>query len=61
MLRSATGCLRDDGENWDGDTLALLPRTLFVEHGYRYEELSVYPGRLGSCTGACGRTAGSVS
>ena len=24
-------------ENWDGDTLALLPRALFAEEGYRYE------------------------
>lgn len=28
----------DDVENWDGDALALLPRRLFVEHGYAYEE-----------------------
>lgn len=23
--------------NWDGDTLAVLPRALFAEHGYRFE------------------------
>jgi hypothetical protein len=27
----------DARENWDGDTLALLPRRLFTELGYRYE------------------------
>jgi glycogen synthase len=36
--------LRDDGENWDGDALALLPRALFAKHCYRYEESSVYTG-----------------
>jgi hypothetical protein len=30
--------LRDDEENWDADALALMPRGLFAEHGYRYEE-----------------------
>jgi len=36
--------LGDDGENWDGDALALLPRALFAEDGYRYEEASVCNG-----------------
>lgn len=33
--------VRDDIENWDGDTLALLPRSLFVEHGYRFDASAV--------------------
>jgi glycogen synthase len=28
----------DDVDNWDGDALAILPRRLFSELGYRYEE-----------------------
>lgn len=32
------GVVSDDVENWDGDALALLPRQLFVQHGYAYEE-----------------------
>jgi hypothetical protein len=24
-------------ENWDGDAIAVLPRKIFSEHGYRYE------------------------
>lgn len=30
----------DDSVNWDGDTLAVLPRSLFSEQGYRYERTS---------------------
>jgi glycosyltransferase involved in cell wall biosynthesis len=30
--------LAEDTANWDGDTLALLPRSLFSELGYGYEE-----------------------
>lgn len=33
--------LSDDTENWDADALALLPRGLFSEHGYRYEDTAV--------------------
>jgi glycosyltransferase involved in cell wall biosynthesis/GT2 family glycosyltransferase len=33
--------LRDDDENWDADALALMPRRLFTELGYRYEEMAV--------------------
>lgn len=29
--------LSDDVENWDGDALAVLPRRIFTELGYRYE------------------------
>jgi glycogen synthase len=29
--------VRDDVENWDGDTLALLPRRLFTEQGYGFD------------------------
>jgi glycogen synthase len=32
--------LREDSENWDADALALMPRGLFAEHGYGYEELA---------------------
>lgn len=28
--------LSDDGENWDGDTMALLPRRVFTELGFEY-------------------------
>jgi glycosyltransferase involved in cell wall biosynthesis len=28
--------LSDDGENWDGDTMALLPRRAFTELGFEY-------------------------
>jgi glycosyltransferase involved in cell wall biosynthesis len=30
------GVLRGEVENWDGDTVALLPRELFAEQGFRY-------------------------
>ncbi len=30
------GVVEDDSENWDGDTLALLPRRLFTELGFQY-------------------------
>jgi glycosyltransferase involved in cell wall biosynthesis len=30
------GVVEDDSRNWDGDTLALLPRRLFAELGYLY-------------------------
>jgi len=29
-----------DSNNWDGDAIALLPRRLFSELGYRYERLA---------------------
>jgi glycogen synthase len=32
--------LADDSVNWDGDTLAVLPRRLFSELGYRYEPVT---------------------
>ncbi|HSR94708.1 MAG TPA: glycosyltransferase [Solirubrobacterales bacterium] len=32
--------VRDDAENWDGDTVAVLPRRLFSELGYRFEPAS---------------------
>lgn len=28
--------LQDDGENWDGDTIAMMPRRLFAELGFDY-------------------------
>jgi glycogen synthase len=34
------GVVRDDAENWDGDTVALLPRKLFSELGYGFEPAS---------------------
>jgi len=33
--------VRDDADNWDGDTLALLPRRLFAEVGFGFDEPSV--------------------
>lgn len=30
------GVAESDERNWDGDTLAMLPRALFTEHGYGY-------------------------
>ncbi len=30
------GVVEDDDRNWDGDTLAMLPRRLFTELGYHY-------------------------
>lgn len=30
------GVVEGDERNWDGDTLAMLPRALFTEHGYGY-------------------------
>ena len=30
----------NDSNNWDGDAIALLPRRLFSELGYRYEPLA---------------------
>jgi glycosyltransferase involved in cell wall biosynthesis len=30
------GVVEGDSRNWDGDTLAVLPRRLFVEEGFRY-------------------------
>ncbi len=32
--------VRGDGENWDGDTVAVLPRRLFAELGYGFEPAS---------------------
>jgi glycosyltransferase involved in cell wall biosynthesis len=32
--------LADDSQNWDGDMLAMLPRALFSELGYRFEPTS---------------------
>lgn len=33
--------VRDDVENWDGDTLAMLPRRLFAELGLGFEEPAI--------------------
>lgn len=33
--------VRDDADNWDGDTLALLPRRLFSELGVAFDEPSI--------------------
>jgi glycosyltransferase involved in cell wall biosynthesis len=33
--------VRDDTNNWDGDTLALLPRAIFTELGYRFDPSAV--------------------
>jgi glycogen(starch) synthase len=35
------GVVRDDVDNWDGDTLALLPRRLFTELGLSFDEPSI--------------------
>jgi hypothetical protein len=32
------GVVRDDQNNWDGDTLALLRRSLFVDEGFGFDE-----------------------
>ena len=33
--------LREDSANWDGDTIAVLPRRLFSELGYGFDPNSV--------------------
>jgi glycogen(starch) synthase len=33
--------VRDDNNNWDGDTLALLPRRIFAELGFRFDPAAV--------------------
>lgn len=33
--------VRDEADNWDGDTLALLPRRLFAELGFAFDEPSI--------------------
>ena len=33
--------VRDDTDNWDGDTLALLPRRVFIELGLRFDPAAV--------------------
>ena len=35
------GVVRDDANNWDGDTLALFPRTLFTEDWVGFDESAV--------------------
>jgi len=36
------GVVRDDTNNWDGDTLALFRRALFAEDGFGFDEAIVY-------------------
>ena len=38
--RMGNQVVRDDDHNWDGDTVAVLPRRLFSELGYGYEPAS---------------------
>jgi GT2 family glycosyltransferase len=35
------GVVSDDTNNWDGDTLALLPRRIFTEHGLGFDPAAV--------------------
>lgn len=35
------GVVRDDAANWDGDTLALMPRRLFSELGFGFDEPAI--------------------
>jgi len=36
------GVVRDDTNNWDGDTLALFRRALFAEDGFGFDEAIIY-------------------